>query len=262
MKQYKKLIKKILKNGLYRHDRTITGTMSIFGHSMKFDISGDTLPLVTIKKTNYDAIIHELLWFLSGDTNIKYLNENDVHIWDAWADENKELGPIYGFQWRKWNDLAPIDQIQNVIDEIRTRPSSRRLVVSAWNPGRLSQMYLPPCHLLFQFYVHDKKISCQVYQRSCDVFLGLPFNIAQYAILTKLVAKLTRNHPHRLIWTGGDVHLYLNHIEQAKEIILNKPYPPAQVKIKSRPNIDDFVFDDFKVINYKSHPFVRGEISI
>lgn len=264
MKQYLQLLEDILENGSIRDDRTGTGTISLFGCQMRFNLN-EGLPVVTTKKLHLRSIIHELLWFLQGDTNTKYLNENKVRIWDKWADEKGNLGPVYGKQWRKWEtaDGRVIDQISQVIEQIKTNPYSRRLIVSAWNVGELDKMALMPCHVLFQFYVDDGKLSCQLYQRSCDSFLGLPFNLVSYSILTHLVAEQCGLKVGDFVWTGGDVHLYLNHIEQTKKQLSREPYPLPQLIIKSKPDsIFDYEFEDFEIVNYKSHPSISAPISV
>ncbi|MBK8955519.1 MAG: thymidylate synthase [Saprospiraceae bacterium] len=264
MEAYLTLLEKVLKEGIERPDRTGTGTRSLFGYQMRFNLEQD-FPLLTTKKMHLKSIIYELLWFLRGDTNIRYLNERGVSIWDEWADENGELGPVYGKQWRSWPSKTgtPIDQISNILDEIKSNPGSRRLVVSAWNVDELPQMALSPCHCLFQFYIADQKLSCQLYQRSADVFLGVPFNIASYALLCMMVASVTGLKPGEFIHTFGDVHLYLNHIEQAQEQLARKPLSSPQLWIN--PEIKDlFAFDyqDFKLINYESHPAIKAPIAV
>jgi thymidylate synthase len=264
MKQYLQLLEDILENGSIRDDRTGTGTISLFGCQMRFNLN-EGLPVVTTKKLHLRSIIHELLWFLQGDTNTKYLNENKVRIWDKWADEKGNLGPVYGKQWRKWEtaDGRVIDQISQVIEQIKTNPYSRRLIVSAWNVGELDKMALMPCHVLFQFYVDDGKLSCQLYQRSCDSFLGLPFNLVSYSILTHLVAEQCDLKVGDFVWTGGDVHLYLNHIKQTKKQLSREPYPLPQLIIKSKPDsIFDYEFENFEIVNYKSHPSISAPISV
>ena len=264
MKKYLKLLEHILENGDQKHDRTGTGTLSIFGYQMRFDLS-EGLPVVTTKKLHLRSIIYELLWFLTGDTNISYLKENKVSIWDEWADEEGNLGPVYGKQWRRWEtaDGRVIDQIGNVIEQIKNNPSSRRLIVSAWNAGEIEKMALPPCHALFQFYVNDNKLSCQLYQRSVDSFLGLPFNIVSYAILTHMIAQQCDLDVGDFVWTGGDVHLYLNHLEQSKLQIAREPYPLPRLIIKRKPeSIFDYKFEDFEVLNYQSHPKISAPIAI
>ncbi|MFX3625291.1 MAG: thymidylate synthase [Ectobacillus sp.] len=264
MKQYLEIMQDILENGVKKEDRTGTGTLSVFARQMRFDLSKG-FPLITTKKLHIRSIIHELLWFLSGDTNIKYLKENGVSIWDEWADENGELGPVYGKQWRRWEtkDGRTIDQIAEVIEQIKTNPNSRRLLVSAWNVGDLEQMALPPCHYSFQFYVADGKLSCLLNQRSCDFFLGVPFNIASYALLTRMVAQQCDLEVGEFIWSGGDVHLYLNHLEQAKLQLTREPYPLPKLIIKRKPkSIFDYKFEDFEILNYEAHPHIKASVSI
>lgn len=264
MQQYLDLLAKILDEGVDRGDRTGTGTRSIFGHQMRFDLS-QGFPVVTTKKLHLKSIIHELLWFLAGDTNIGYLKENGVKIWDDWADENGELGPVYGYQWRSWPapDGRSIDQIANLLTMIRTSPESRRLIVSAWNPALVDEMALPPCHSLFQFYVADGKLSCQLYQRSADVFLGVPFNIASYALLTMMVAQVTGLKPGDFVHTFGDAHLYSNHFDQAREQLTRSPRPLPQMKINS--DVTDlfaFRFEDFELVGYDPHPHIAAPIAV
>ena len=264
MRQYLDLLDYLLKNGIKKGDRTGTGTISTFGYQMRFNLK-EGFPVVTTKKVHLKSIIHELLWFIAGDTNIKYLTGNGVRIWNEWADENGDLGHIYGYQWRSWPtpDGRHIDQISQVIDQIKTNPNSRRLIVSAWNVGELDQMNLPPCHLLFQFYVADGKLSCQLYQRSCDVFLGVPFNIASYALLTMMIAQVTGLEPGDFVWTGGDVHIYQNHLEQVKLQLSRTPrqLPTMQLNpaVKS---LFDFSYDDFELINYNPHPHIPGKVAV
>ncbi|MFD1358729.1 thymidylate synthase [Fictibacillus halophilus] len=264
MKQYLDFLQDILHNGTKKEDRTGTGTVSVFGRQMRFDLE-EGFPLVTTKKLHLKSIIHELLWFLKGDTNIAYLKENKVRIWDEWADEEGNLGPVYGHQWRSWS--APngdtIDQISNVIEDIKNNPDSRRLIVSAWNPADVPNMALPPCHLLFQFYVADGKLSCQLYQRSADSFLGVPFNIASYALLTMMVAQVTGLKPGEFVHTVGDAHIYLNHLEQVKLQLTREPKPLPKMKLNPAvTNIFDFTFDDFELVDYESHPHIKGEVSV
>ena len=241
-----------------------TGTISSFGYQMRFDLAAG-FPVVTTKKLHLKSIIHELLWFLNGDTNVKYLQDNGVKIWNEWAGDNGELGPIYGHQWRSWSapDGREIDQITQVIDQVKNNPSSRRLIVSAWNVGDLDKMKLPPCHLLFQFYVNDGKLSCQLYQRSADVFLGVPFNIASYALLTLMVAQVTGLKPGDFVHTFGDAHIYNNHLEQVRLQLTREPYPLPQMKINPEvKNIFDFKYDDFELVNYQAHPHIKGDVSV
>ena len=263
MKEYLHLIDCVLKNGTEKRDRTGTGTISIFGHQSIYDLE-HSFPLVTTKKTHLKSIIHELLWFLKGDTNIKYLKENNVKIWNEWADENGDLGPVYGYQWRSWPsyDGEHIDQIKNVIDSIQKNPHSRRLIVNAWNVGHIEKMALPPCHAFFQFYVANNKLSCQLYQRSADVFLGVPFNIASYALLTMMIAQVCNLKVGKFVHTLGDAHLYLNHIEQAKLQLTRNPKKRPVMLINPKTNIFDFVFDDFILIGYDSHPHIKAPIAI
>ncbi|HPC97636.1 MAG TPA: thymidylate synthase [Bacteroidales bacterium] len=264
MRQYLDLADHILKNGVTKGDRTGTGTISIFGYQMRFNLE-EGFPLLTTKKLHLKSIIHELLWFISGDTNIKYLVDNGVRIWNEWADSEGNLGPVYGSQWRSWR--APggerIDQLMNVIESIRKDPDSRRHIVSAWNVGELDKMALPPCHLLFQFYVAGGRLSCQLYQRSCDVFLGVPFNIASYSLLTMMVARVTGLRPGDFIHTLGDAHIYLNHVEQMKLQMTRQPYPLPQMKINPAvTDIREFSYEDFELVNYISHPHIKGDISV
>lgn len=264
MQPYLDLVQTILDRGARKMDRTGTGTLSIFGHQMRFDLA-EGFPLVTTKKLHLRSIIHELLWFLAGDTNVRYLNENKVTIWDEWADANGDLGPVYGYQWRSWPaaDGRHIDQIAGVIDEIRRNPDSRRLVVSAWNVGDLDKMALQPCHALFQFYVADGRLSCQLYQRSADVFLGVPFNIASYALLTMMVAQVCRLEVGEFIHTFGDAHLYLNHLDQAREQLSRSPRPlPAMRLNPDVTSIFDFTFSDFTLENYDPHPAIKAPIAV
>jgi thymidylate synthase len=264
MKQYLDLLDFILKTGDRKEDRTGTGTVSLFGYQMRFNLQ-DGFPVLTTKKLHLKSIIHELLWFLKGDTNVKYLQENGVRIWNEWADENGELGPIYGYQWRSWpaSDGRHIDQISNVVESIQQRPDSRRHVVSAWNVADIPGMHLPPCHILFQFYVSNGRLSCQLYQRSCDVFLGVPFNITSYALLTLMMAQVCHLLPGEFIWTGGDVHIYDNHLDQVKLQLTRTPYPLPQMKIN--PDVKDifsFRFEDFQLVNYQAHPHIPGKVAI
>ncbi|MFM7194384.1 MAG: thymidylate synthase [Bacteroidota bacterium] len=264
MKNYLDLMADILATGALKTDRTGTGTLSVFGRQLRFDLS-EGFPLVTTKKLHLRSIIHELLWFLSGDTNIRYLNEHGVTIWDEWADANGDLGPVYGHQWRSWPapDGRHIDQITQVLEQIRSKPDSRRHIVSAWNPAEVDKMALPPCHALFQFYVADGRLSCQLYQRSADYFLGVPFNIASYALLTHMVAEQCDLEPGEFVWTGGDVHLYTNHLEQAREQLSREPYPLPQLVIVRKPDsIFSYRFDDFRIDGYQSHPAIKAPIAV
>lgn len=264
MKQYLDLMRHVYENGTIKEDRTGTGTKSVFGHQSRFDLS-EGFPLVTTKKCHLRSIIHELLWFLQGDTNIKYLQENGVRIWDEWADETGNLGPVYGSQWRSWPtpDGKHIDQISQIINQIKNTPNSRRIIVSAWNVADVENMALPPCHAFFQFYVADGKLSCQLYQRSADIFLGVPFNIASYALLTMMVAHVTGLKAGDFIHTLGDAHLYSNHMQQTKLQLSRTPYPLPQIKIN--PDIEsifEFKFDDFELINYQSHEHIKGKVAV
>jgi thymidylate synthase len=264
MRQYLDLLQRILDEGHAKSDRTGTGTRSVFGHQMRFDLA-DGFPLVTTKKVHLKSIIYELLWFLRGDTNIRYLNEHGVTIWDEWADEQGELGPVYGYQWRSWTGREPesIDQITSVIEQIRTNPDSRRLIVSAWNVADLGAMALPPCHLLFQFYVADGRLSCQLYQRSADVFLGVPFNIASYALLTLMTAQVTDLQPGEFVLTLGDAHLYENHLEQARLQLAREPNPLPTLRIEpSVKSIFDFQYEHFRLENYDPHPHIKAPIAV
>jgi len=264
MKQYLDLLTHLLEKGSDRPDRTGTGTISSFGYQMRFNLE-EGFPVITTKKLHLKSIIHELLWFLNGDTNVKYLQDHGVKIWNEWAREDGELGPVYGHQWRSWSapDGRQIDQISLLIDQIRTKPNSRRLIVSAWNVGELDQMALPPCHLLFQFYVNDGRLSCQLYQRSADVFLGVPFNIASYALLTLMVAQVTGLKPGDFVHTFGDAHIYNNHLDQVRLQLLREPYPLPRMKINPEvKSIFEFKYDDFELINYQAHPHIKGEVSV
>lgn len=264
MKQYLDLMKHVLKNGEERKDRTGVGTLSVFGHQSHYDLSVG-FPLVTTKKLHLRSIIHELLWFLKGDTNIAYLKENKVRIWDEWADENGDLGPVYGKQWRRWEAKEQIiDQISELIDGLKNNPHSRRHIVSAWNPGDIKDMALPPCHTLMQFYVsNDGRLSCQLYQRSADIFLGVPFNIASYALLTLMVAQVCGLKPGTFVHTLGDAHLYLNHLEQAQTQLKRKPHPLPTMKLNPEvKDLYDFKFEDFELINYVAHPHIKGEVAV
>ena len=264
MQQYLSLMEHVRDTGARKEDRTGTGTLSVFGHQMRFDLSAG-FPLVTTKKLHLRSIIHELLWFLSGDSNIGYLKENGVSIWDAWANDDGDLGPVYGVQWRSWPmpNGDNVDQISEIVQQIRETPDSRRIIVSAWNVSEIENMALPPCHCLFQFYVADGKLSCQLYQRSCDIFLGVPFNIASYALLTHMIAQQTDLGVGEFIWTGGDCHLYSNHLEQANEQLQREPLALPRLAIKRRPaSLFDYKFDDFEILNYESHPHIRGAIAV
>lgn len=264
MKQYLELLDNVLKNGTGKSDRTGTGTISVFGYQMRFNLE-EGFPLLTTKKLHLKSIIHELLWFISGDTNIKYLNDNGVSIWDEWADKDGNLGPVYGCQWRSWPvaDGRKIDQLAEVIRTIRENPDSRRLIVSAWNVGELHKMALPPCHILFQFYVAGGRLSCQLYQRSCDIFIGIPFNIASYALLTLMMARATDLKPGEFIHTLGDAHIYLNHIEQVKLQLTRKPYKlPVMTLNPEVKDIFKFRYEDFSLSDYTAHPHIKGDISI
>jgi thymidylate synthase len=264
MQQYLDLLTKVLEQGANKGDRTGTGTISVFGHQMRFDLAKG-FPVLTTKKLHLRSIIYELLWFLQGNTNVKYLQENKVRIWNEWADEQGELGPIYGYQWRSWPDQNGnhIDQISQVIDSIKNNPNSRRHIVSAWNVGEISNMALPPCHILFQFYVADGKLSCQLYQRSADIFLGVPFNIASYALLTMMIAQVCGLKVGEFIHTLGDAHIYLNHIDQVKLQLTRNTFDLPQMKLNPEINsIFDFDYKDFELIRYQAHPSIKGEISV
>ena len=264
MKQYLDLMRLVRDTGTFKNDRTGTGTYSLFAQQMRFNLA-DGFPLVTTKKCHLKSIIHELLWFLQGDTNIKYLQDHGVRIWDEWADENGDLGPVYGYQWRNWPapNGGSIDQISKLIQMIKTNPDSRRLIVSAWNPALVEQMALPPCHALFQFYVADGKLSCQLYQRSADIFLGVPFNIASYALLTLMVAQVCGLQPGEFIWTGGDCHLYANHMEQTDLQLSREPLPLPVMKLN--PAVTDllaFKFEDFELVGYQAHPHIKAPVAV
>ena len=264
MQQYLHLMRHVRDHGVNKGDRTGTGTLSVFGHQMRFDL-GDGFPLVTTKKLHLRSIIHELLWFLSGDSNIRYLKENGVSIWDEWADENGDLGPVYGVQWRRWPtpDGRTIDQVAQIVRQLRETPDSRRIMLSAWNVAEIDNMALPPCHCLFQFYVANGKLSCQLYQRSCDIFLGVPFNIASYALLTHMLAQQAELDVGDFVWTGGDCHLYSNHLEQADEQLQRSPLPLPRLKIKRRPaTIFDYVYDDFEILNYQAHAHIKAAVAV
>lgn len=264
MKQYHDLLSHILDHGVHKEDRTGTGTISVFGYQMRFDLS-EGFPCITTKKLHLRSIIHELLWFIKGETNIAYLKENGVSIWDEWADANGELGPVYGSQWRSWPapDGRQIDQITQVIDQIKNNPDSRRMIVSAWNVGLIDQMALPPCHAFFQFYVAEGKLSCQLYQRSADTFLGVPFNIASYALLTMMLAQVCSLQPGEFVHTLGDAHLYSNHIEQAKLQLTRdfRPLPTMKINPKVK-NLFDFTYEDFELLNYDPHPHIKAPVAV
>ena len=264
MKQYLDLMRRVLDQGVRKEDRTGTGTLSVFGHQMRFDL-GAGFPLVTTKKLHLRSIIHELLWFLRGDTNVAYLRDNGVSIWDEWADDNGDLGPIYGYQWRSWPtaDGRHVDQISQVLDQLRNNPDSRRIIVSAWNVGELENMALPPCHAFFQFYVANGKLSCQLYQRSADIFLGVPFNIASYALLTLMMAQATGLEPGDFVHTLGDAHLYSNHLEQARTQLQRQPRSLPQMRLN--PAVQDlfaFRFEDFELVGYEPHPHIKAPVAV
>lgn len=264
MQQYLDLMRHVKNNGVHKEDRTGTGTLSVFGYQMRFDLTAG-FPLITTKKLHLRSIIHELLWFLRGDTNIQYLHDNGVTIWDEWADADGELGPIYGYQWRSWPapDGTHIDQIQRVIDQIKKTPDSRRLIVSAWNVADLGRMALPPCHTFFQFYVADGKLSCQLYQRSADIFLGIPFNIASYALLTHMIAHVTNLQVGEFIHTLGDAHLYLNHMQQSELQLSRSPLPLPRMLLNPKvTSVFDFSYDDFELVGYQSHPAIKAPVAV
>ena len=264
MQQYLDLLSRVLDQGVDRGDRTGTGTRAVFGHQMRFDLQ-QGFPLLTTKKLHTRSIIHELLWFIKGDTNIRYLQENGVSIWDEWADENGDLGPVYGQQWRRWKtpDETEIDQLADLVSMIRNTPESRRLILSAWNPADIPNMALPPCHCLFQFFVAEGKLSCQLYQRSADIFLGVPFNIASYALLSQMIATIADLQPGEFVHTLGDAHLYANHFDQAREQLTRAPGPSPQLVFHRRPNsIDDFTYEDFEITNYAPKPHIAAPIAI
>lgn len=261
MQQYLDLLKDIMEHGVDKMDRTGVGTRSVFGRQMRFDLSKG-FPLVTTKKVHLKSIIYELLWFLKGDTNVRYLQEHGVRIWNEWADENGELGPVYGSQWRNWNGEG-IDQIADVIERLKKTPNDRRMIVSAWNVGKIAEMHLPPCHMMFQFYVADNKLSCMLYQRSCDMFLGVPFNIASYALLTMMVAQVCGYEPGEFIHTLGDTHIYHNHFEQVREQLSHTPYPLPQIKINPAvKDINDFKYEDFELVNYQSYDTIKAKVAV
>jgi len=264
MRQYLDLLRHVKDNGVRKQDRTGTGTVSVFGYQMRFPLA-DGFPAVTTKKLHFRSIFHELLWFLKGDSNVQYLHDNKVTIWDEWADAKGELGPVYGVQWRSWHttDGQTVDQVSRVIEMIKTNPDSRRLIVSAWNVGDIEKMALPPCHCLFQFYVADGKLSCQLYQRSADIFLGVPFNIASYALLTLMIAQVTGLKPGDFVHTLGDAHLYLNHFEQADLQLTRQPFPLPTMKLNPEvKSVFDFRYEDFKLENYQSHPGISAPIAV
>ncbi len=265
---YEDLVRTILREGTLKSDRTGTGTISLFGRQMRFDLS-HSFPLITTKKVYFRGIAYELLWFLKGSQNVRWLQENRVHIWDEWADpETGDLGPVYGVQWRSWPAPTPedphhtIDQIAKVLGLIRTHPDSRRMIVTAWNPAQVDSMALPPCHALFQFYVADGKLSCQLYQRSCDMFLGVPFNIASYALLTLMMAQQADLEPGEFVWTGGDCHIYDNHVEQVLEQLSRKPYPYPTMRIRKADSIFSYQYEDFEVVDYHCHPVIKAPVAV
>ena len=265
---YEDLVRTILREGTLKSDRTGTGTISLFGRQMRFDLSR-SFPLITTKKVYFRGIAYELLWFLKGSQNVRWLQENRVHIWDEWADpETGDLGPVYGVQWRSWPAPTPedphhtIDQIAKVLDLIRTHPDSRRMIVTAWNPAQIDSMALPPCHALFQFYVADGRLSCQLYQRSCDMFLGVPFNIASYALLTLMMAQQAGLEPGEFVWTGGDCHIYDNHVEQVLEQLSRKPYPYPTMRIRKADSIFSYQYEDFEVVDYQCHPAIKAPVAV
>lgn len=264
MKQYLDLLNHVVTHGVEKTDRTGTGTISVFGYQSRFNLA-DGFPVLTTKKLHLKSIIHELLWFLTGDTNVKYLQENGVRIWNEWADANGDLGPVYGYQWRSWPtpDGRHIDQISQVVDSLKSQPDSRRHIVSAWNVGQIDEMNLPPCHILFQFYVANSKLSCQLYQRSADIFLGVPFNIASYALLTLMMAQVTGLQPGEFIHTLGDAHIYRNHLEQVKLQLTREPYPLPQMKINPAvTSIFGFKYEDFELTGYQAHPNIPGKVAV
>lgn len=261
MQQYLDLLREIMNNGVDKTDRTGTGTRSVFGRQMRFDLSKG-FPLVTTKKVHLKSIIYELLWFIKGDTNIKYLTDHGVRIWNEWADENGDLGPVYGAQWRNWNGEG-IDQLADVIARLKTNPNDRRMIVSAWNPGQIAEMHLPPCHMMYQFYVADNKLSCMLYQRSCDMFLGVPFNIASYALLTMMIAQVCGLETGEFVHTLGDTHIYHNHFDQVREQLSRQPYPLPQMKINPFvKTIDEFKFEDFELVGYQCHDTIKAKVAV
>ena len=264
MQQYLSLMQHVRDFGTRKEDRTGTGTLSVFGHQMRFDLSAG-FPLVTTKKLHMRSIVHELLWFLQGDSNVKYLQDNGVSIWNEWADDDGDLGPVYGVQWRNWPkpDGGKVDQISQVMQQLRDNPDSRRIIVSAWNAAELDNMALPPCHMMFQLHVADGKLSCQLYQRSCDIFLGVPFNIASYALLTHMFAQQADLAVGDFVWTGGDCHLYLNHLEQADEQLQREPMQAPRLASKRRPaSLFDYEFDDFEIVNYEPHAHIKAAVAV
>ncbi|MFD0705464.1 thymidylate synthase [Alloscardovia venturai] len=264
---YEDTVRDILLNGSLKSDRTGTGTVSVFGRQMRFDLT-KSFPLLTTKRVFFKGIAYELLWFLKGSQNVKWLQEHNVHIWDEWADDNGDLGPVYGVQWRSWpapTDDDPdhtVDQIANVMEQLKTNPDSRRMIVTAWNPAVVDQQALPPCHSLFQFYVADGKLSCQLYQRSADMFLGVPFNIASYSLLTLMMAQQAGLEPGEFVWTGGDCHIYDNHMEQVLEQLSREPYPYPQMVLKKADSIFDYSYDDFEIVNYRYHPTIKAPVAV
>lgn len=263
MQQYLALLQRVKSEGVKKDDRTGTGTYSVFGHQMRFDLS-QGFPVVTTKKLHLRSIIYELLWFLKGDTNVGYLKDNNVSIWDEWADENGALGPVYGKQWRSWStaDGRSIDQLNQIIHQIKTNPDSRRLIVSAWNVGELDKMALPPCHLLFQFYVANGRLSCQLYQRSADLFLGVPFNIASYSLLTAMVAQQCNLSLGEFVWTGGDCHLYFNHLEQVNTQLQRSPFPLPKLKLNKRDSLFDYCYEDIELLHYQCHSAIKAPVAV
>ena len=264
MRQYLEMMSHVLGQGTKKADRTGTGTLSVFGHQMRFDLA-QGFPLVTTKRVHTKSIFYELLWFLRGDTNVRWLQERGVTIWDEWADEQGELGPVYGKQWRSWGtpDGRHVDQMSRVVEQLRSDPDSRRIIVSAWNVGELEQMALAPCHTFFQFYVAEGRLSCQLYQRSCDIFLGVPFNIASYALLTHMIAQQCDLAPGEFIWTGGDCHLYLNHLEQARLQLSRQPHPLPRLVLRRRPpSLFEYEFEDFEIAGYQHHPAIKAPVAV
>lgn len=264
MEQYQQLLRHIVDHGHKKEDRTGVGTLSVFGYQMRFDLSKG-FPLVTTKKLHLRSIIYELLWFLNGDTNIKYLNDHGVTIWDEWADLQGDLGPVYGYQWRSWpgRNGEKIDQITRLMEQLRAKPDSRRHIVTAWNPADVDEMALPPCHALFQFYVADGRLSCQLYQRSCDTFLGLPFNIASYALLVHMIAQQCDLEPGDFVWTGGDVHIYNNHFDQVRLQLSRQPYALPHLRLRRKPaSLFEYAFEDFEIVNYQYHPTIKAPIAV